>query len=294
MVEPMLCVRKEDNKPFNDPKWIYEIKIDGMRIRSTLKGNLVSRKGVNRTHTFPEIANELYQFLPDAELDGELFCGRGTFKDYIVLKNRLTDDPFKISLFTNPKLKTYLPVYYGVFDITNWQGKDIRHYPLVERKRILYKYARETPHIKIIRGWENGLFLYEVALKTGFEGVVAKKLDSPYISGYNENWLKIKKTDTKDAIIVGVTKKHSLVLAYNGVYVGKAGSFRGYPSGYRHSLAEQLKKYAVNEPVVDLPLSVRKEIEFYTKPVLKAEVEFHTEFENGVFREPVFVRLRND
>jgi bifunctional non-homologous end joining protein LigD len=80
------------------------------------------------------------------------------------------------------------------FDLIELDGEDLRRLPIEHRKRKLAKLAR-SPHPGIVLNevFEgHGDILFEHACKFGCEGIVSKRLGSPYRSGRSRHWLKIK------------------------------------------------------------------------------------------------------
>src|SRR5439155_16065006 len=72
----MLCTLVAE--PFDDPKWVFEPKLDGLRVLCQVEGQrvrLVSRNGKDQTAPFPDIAEALKKSVrKPAELDGEIVC----------------------------------------------------------------------------------------------------------------------------------------------------------------------------------------------------------------------------
>jgi ATP dependent DNA ligase domain len=83
------------------------------------------------------------------------------------------------------------------FDLIELDGKDLRKAPIEQRKDLLAKVMRPVrrshPGITLNEHYEgNGAMIYEHACRFGCEGVVSKRLGSPYRSGPTDHWLKIK------------------------------------------------------------------------------------------------------
>ena len=100
------------------------------------------------------------------------------------------------------------PCTYVVFDILERGGKPLISKPLSERKAILRESLRDGEHVVVssyVVG--EGEAYYEAAVAKGLEGVVAKKLDSPYRPGErSREWLKVKRVKTADCVVVGYTR----------------------------------------------------------------------------------------
>src|SRR5689334_5639726 len=122
-VKPMLALSVPELPA--GPNWLYELKLDGYRVlvvKDRRVVTLFSRRGNNLNHAFPRIAAS-FSFLPDATiLDGELVVLDKTGKpSFAALQKRK---------FTPGAL------YFYVFDLIAFQGKDLRKLPLTERRAL--------------------------------------------------------------------------------------------------------------------------------------------------------------
>jgi bifunctional non-homologous end joining protein LigD len=79
-------------------------------------------------------------------------------------------------------------------DLMMLDGDDLRRKPLSERKTALRKVLRRTKGgIQYVEHGEgDGAEMFEAVCKLGLEGIVSKRIDSPYRSGPSKSWLKIK------------------------------------------------------------------------------------------------------
>jgi bifunctional non-homologous end joining protein LigD len=80
------------------------------------------------------------------------------------------------------------------FDLIELEGEDLRRAPIEQRKRKLAKLVRGPyPGIVLNEIFEgDGDILFEHACKLGCEGIVSKRLGSPYRSGRSPHWVKVK------------------------------------------------------------------------------------------------------
>lgn len=120
------------------------------------------------------------------------------------LLKRNVENKFKISI-----LSRKIPATYNIFDILNWDGKDLLKIPLIERKSLLLKSVHLDEFINLVNFQElNDLKKHlNYNLKAGFEGIVLKKTYSSYEPGKRSGkWIKIKKQDTIDVQVIGATK----------------------------------------------------------------------------------------
>ena len=298
--EPMLAVILE--KPFAAPEWIFELKWDGIRALADIRGDEVrfsSRAGRDVTSHYPELSI-LPERLRAAEalLDGEIVVldehGRADFGRLQSRMNVAKPSPGDIA---------GAPVVYYVFDILEADGYDLRPVALIERKKLLKELLdaegpiRYSDHIM-----EKGTELFALAAEKGVEGIVGKQIDSPYVSGRDANWVKIKVVRELDTAVCGFTepgggREHfgALLLGlYNGKkfeFVGGVGSGFTSESGKRISvlLAERLRKTC---PFAEIPRI--KQAARWVEPDLVARVKFHEWTSESRLRQPVFLGLRDD
>src|SRR5437870_4455240 len=204
--EPMLAETRE--QPFSKPGWLFELKLDGYRVRAGREQGavrLLTRKGNDIAFSFPEIARALAA-LPYEGLivDGELVVpdevGRPSFQR---LQNRA-----KVSRALDVRRGAVeSPAVLYVFDVLAFGGYDLRPLPLERRKALLEQIVPGAGPIKYLSHFDkDGEALYEQVVKLGLEGVVAKKADSPYRAGRSANWLKIRADRTDDFVVVGFTR----------------------------------------------------------------------------------------
>jgi bifunctional non-homologous end joining protein LigD len=176
-------------KPFHRAGWIYEEKVDGWRMVATKAGGtvrLVSRNGRDLTGRFPELVKALSGLKPRAFiLDGEVAVyDRAFISRFEWLRRRPTDEP------------ATLPVYM-VFDLLELDGRDLRTEPLRVRRRLLERLLRSNGMV-VRRLAMDGLKAWQEAVARGFEGLVAKDPESPYVGGRTLRWLKVKQHHSRE------------------------------------------------------------------------------------------------
>ncbi|PKM49020.1 MAG: ATP-dependent DNA ligase [Firmicutes bacterium HGW-Firmicutes-7] len=192
-------------------EWIHQIKWDGIRGLSYINNNsitILTKKGNNRTSFYPEV-HESIKLLKgrSAILDGEMVVfdvqGRPCFKN-ILMRERIR---------TNERINQYLvryPVKYIVFDLLNFNGKDLRRKPLNERKKLLNDIMSKSPNISITDDFDDGNALFKLMKEQNFEGIVSKKSSSHYLEGKHHNeWTKIKALKKILVIIGGINLKNN-------------------------------------------------------------------------------------
>jgi len=238
-------------------------------------------------------------------LDGEVVVfHRGKPDFYKLAEREHVENKTRIEF-----LSKLIPATYVVFDILYKDGKDLTQLPLIERKKILEETVIESSRLVISQYVVGkGTKFFEEVKKKGLEGVMAKKLDSPYLLGERSKlWLKIKALETLDVIIVGYTTGTgkrgellgSLITAcyHEGKlkYVGKIGT--GFSEEQLAEILKKLEKIKTErcpfEKVPDLKLPPERK-PVWVEPKLVCEAKFMNLSKDLVMRAPVFVRLRED
>jgi bifunctional non-homologous end joining protein LigD len=177
------CLPRPALVPPAGPGWIHEIKHDGFRILAHRRGRntrLFSRNGHNFADHFPLIA-EAIEALPvrSCVIDGEaIVCGDAGLAVFDLIRGHATNAGAVLC----------------AFDLLEVNGEDLRREPLEDRKRRLAGLLR-LPHegIAINEHFSgDGVIIYQHACALGCEGIVSKRLGSPYRAGRSAHWLKIK------------------------------------------------------------------------------------------------------
>ena len=177
------CLPRSAKEPPSGPDWIHEIKHDGFRIlarREAERVRLYTRNDYNFTARFPKIAATV-ESLPvrSCVLDGEA----------IVVDER------GLSVFEPLRYRTHdHAAVLCAFDLLELDGADFRSQPLEQRKATLADLLRGVADgIAFNRHFSgDGAMIFKHACALGCEGIVSKRLDSPYHSGRVNHWRKIK------------------------------------------------------------------------------------------------------
>jgi bifunctional non-homologous end joining protein LigD len=278
---------------FDDPGWIFERKLDGVRgiaIRSGEHVRLLSRNDIPMNGRYPEIAAAL-----DAEpgerfaVDGEIVAFEGGRTSFAHLVQRG---------------QRHVAVFYYVFDLLWLDGYDVRALPLRTRKRLLRSAltfkdgVRLTPHRN-----EHGRALFEEACRKGWEGLIAKRADSPYTGSRSRDWLKFKCEQGQELVIGGYTPPRgsriefgALLLGYyeDGMlrYAGKVGT--GFDEATLRDLGARLRELRRRDPPFADASAIRERGVTWARPVLVAQVGFSEWTRAGRLRHPRFLGLRDD
>ena len=301
-VAPMLAETREE--PFSRAGWVFEVKLDGYRMRVVKEdgtARLITRNGNDYSAAFPELIRPIAA-LPYSSLlmDGELVIldeqGRPSFQR---LQNRARIG--RAPEVRHASVETPGTLY--LFDLMAVEGFDLRSLPLLKRKALLRKVLPEAGPLRYSEHFEkDGEALYDRAVGMGLEGIVAKKADAPYKSGRSDLWQKIRADKTGDFVVVGYTAPKGSrggfgALHLGGyvdgklVYAGRAGS--GFSGQMLKDVGDQLLALETPRPSFEGPVPAEKE-SHWVKPELVAEVRYKEVTGDGLLRQPVFLRFRDD
>jgi bifunctional non-homologous end joining protein LigD len=303
-IEPMLAITADE--PFDSPQFTYEAKWDGVRTLAFVDGGevrLQTRNLLDCTKQYPEahgVAEALtggYQAILDGEVVALDEKGVPSFQR---LQPRMhLRDESAVS-----RLRRSVPVIYEVFDVLYLDGEDLTRQPLRERRRRLEAALQPMGAIRLSEGFPgSGVALFKAVQEQGLEGIVAKRLDAPYVSGRSAAWVKVKAFKTMDCVIGGWTEgqggRHSTLGALIvGVYrdgklmpVGHVGS--GFDDRTLRDLLVTLKEHQSPEspfavaPRVNQPAT-------WCFPDLVCEVRYVELTRDGTLRSPTYLGLRSD
>ena len=177
------CLPRLAKEPPAGPGWIHEIKHDGFRIIARRDGErvrLLTRNGYDFSKRFPLIVAAV-EALParSCVVDGEaIACDERGLSVFEMIRWRQHDNGVALC----------------AFDLMELDGEDLRREAIEVRKATLKGLLRRArPGIAFNRHFEvDGTVVYEQACALGCEGIVSKRLGSPYRSGRNDSWIKIK------------------------------------------------------------------------------------------------------
>jgi len=292
------------DKAFNDPRWMWEPKLDGYRVLAFIDEagvKLRSRRGLDLTGSFPRLAGELgQQAVAGMLLDGEIVAldaqGKPSFN---ALQNR-------VQLKTERELAAAdqgAPAVFYAFDLLHFAGVDLRAAPYEDRRRYLAQCLLPSPLVQLVHASGDGVALHEAALASGFEGVIAKRRDSRYETGRRSGaWLKVKPTQSEEFVIGGYTRgkgaREALGALLVGYWDGDALKFvTNVGTGFDirqiakvKAQLDALRQHAC--PFAERPPQTAGAT--WVKPELACEVKFQEWTDDEHLRAPVFVRLRDD
>lgn len=291
--EPMAPISTTDIPAGGE--WGYQLKWDGVRILAMIENghiSLVSRKLLDKTLLYPEVIRSLSAIAENGRrlmLDGEVVyfdpeLGRPVFQK--VLQRERSR-----SVSTNAPQLTYV-----LFDLLVENGEDLRSLPYVERHQRLKEAVPAQPGLLIADLFGDGEALWSWAEERSWEGIVIKRLNSPYREGKkHQDWYKKKISIILEteavAVIIREGRVASLVLAgEDGGYVGRASL--GLNDRTRRQLIDYAQAYAgiARWPVP--PADLRKESLMWLSQPLKVTATFLEWSADGLMRHPKLLEIK--
>jgi bifunctional non-homologous end joining protein LigD len=302
---PMLA-RATNDVPRPESEWAFELKWDGVRAIAYVRPGrlrLESRNQREITDSYPEIRGLLRNLgMREAVLDGEIVAfddnGRPSFE-------RLQRRMHVTSPAAVRRLQTSTPVVYAIFDLLYLDGHSLLELPYEERRERLEELGLKGAAWQVPaehRGEGRGLL--EATRQRDLEGVIAKRLGSPYEPGRRSGaWLKIKNRQSQEFVIVGWLpgegrRKDRIGALLVGYFEdGRLACAGRVGTGFTERTLEQLQR-ALEPLQTDNPRFGRgpklPRNAVFVEPKLVAEVEFAEWTAEGVLRAPSFKGLRDD
>jgi DNA ligase D-like protein (predicted ligase) len=278
---------------FSDPNWVFERKLDGIRciaIRTGKDLNLLSRNDLSENERYPELVDALSaEGCEQFAVDGEVVAFQGSQTSFALLAQRH---------------RRYVPVFLYVFDVQWLAGYDVRRLPLRTRKRLLRSALQFHGPVRLTQ-YRNGdgEALFKEACRKGWEGLIAKRADSPYVTTRSRDWLKFKCEHGQEFVIGGYTEPRgsrvefgALLLGYyregRFEYAGKVGT--GFDTGLLRELGAQLRTLKRDESPFAEPQAIKERHVTWVEPKLVGEIGFTEWTRDGRLRHPRFLGLRDD
>ncbi|MEX0674458.1 MAG: ATP-dependent DNA ligase [Gaiellaceae bacterium] len=191
--------------------WQYEPKWDGFRgVLENDGGELAlwSRNGRPLLRYFPELAELGGLMPPHSALDGEIVIERNGALDFDAMQMRLHPAESRVR-----KLAAEIPARYVAFDILLWNGKLLHELPLEKRRKELERLAKGFTLSPLTRDRTQAERWLERLEAAGLDGVVAKRLELPYLPGSRDGVVKVKHHRSADCVVVGVRWKKDGTIA---------------------------------------------------------------------------------
>ncbi|WP_343587128.1 DNA ligase D [Pseudomonas sp.] len=288
-----------DSPPGGD--WRYEVKFDGYRILARIDGDdvrLFTRNGHDWSSKLPRQAAALRALGIDAAwLDGEVVvAGENGAADFQALQNAFDTEHDE-------------HITYYLFDLPFLGGQDLRQLPLQDRRSTLQHLLEhnESDVLRYSADFDQPVeSLLDSACQLQLEGLIGKRVDSPYSGRRSPDWIKLKCKQRQEFVIVGYTDPKgsrsgfgALLLALHDNdsgelrYAGKVGT--GFSATTLASIRARLEPLEIDTPALPKPpAGAEARGVHWLKPQLLAEVAYAQMTRDGIVRHSVFHGLRDD
>ncbi|SEN44587.1 DNA ligase-1 [Paenibacillus sophorae] len=268
----MLLEYAADNKPFNDDKYITELKWDGIR--------LVPRN-INRPRLYTRHENEITANFP--ELIESMPIPSGTILDSeLVVPNAEGKADFAATMERFQSSKSKHKVTIVAFDIIKYKNRDMTYLPLTERKKYLEdSFVDNDYFVKSRYLTGKGIEYFNAVKQQGLEGIVLKRADSKYIIGKKSKyWQKVIAYEMGEFYLAGFRKDKFGWLLSDGN--GIVGTMEYGPNSEERKAGYLMMKKYKTEETKDY---------VYTQPLMRCLVKHRGFTKNGMLRLPVFERF---
>jgi len=257
---------------FTGPEWIFERKFDGIRLLAFRQENEVRLLSRNRLpQSCPRVSQALLE-MPVREiiLDGEITWNRDG-------------------------------AAYHVFDLLWLDGRDVSVLPLDERHVLLHSLPLEQPLEGVARLTDEKP--WERACREGWEGVIAKRRDSPYEHRRSPHWLKMKCEASQEFVVGGFTEPQggrkglgALLIGYfendDLVYAGKLGT--GFDNKLLLELRARLDALEISQAPFTKAVGLPRLRAHWVSPTIVVQAGFIEWTKFGKLRHPRFLGIRSD
>jgi ATP-dependent DNA ligase len=184
--------------PHSKPGWVYELKYDGFRclvLKEQKSVRFITRRGNDLAGSFPELVAQVLDLTGDAAIDAELVVQDTTGAEMFgwLVGRAATRKPD-----TAKAAALRRPAALFAFDLLTRGRADLRKRPLMERKSELRELLGDRERIRYAHYVDDGLDLYQFALRQNLVGIVCKQAGSTYIAGRSTAWLKVKTPEGRE------------------------------------------------------------------------------------------------
>ena len=266
-----------------------EVKWDGIRAQVVFDRRSLgvrSRRGRSWADEFPEL-QELAGVLGNRRvvLDGELVClGSDGKPDFAALRARLG-----VSRARAAAAQRRSPASLVLFDVLHLDGRAVRELPYCRRRELLAELALEGPAWRTPRQFvgEEGEALLGLTAEQGLEGVVAKRLDSPYMPGRRSStWVKQKHRRRERFIVTGWRERDRALPEFLLARRAANGSLRPAGSASLGLSAAQRAELLGALAAHELPSRRRRSSVRWAAPIIEVDADIHGPV-NGAVRDAV-------
>jgi ATP-dependent DNA ligase len=274
-LEPMAATLTQER--FAGPEWVFERKLDGIRLLAFKHAGsvrLLSRNNLIQNAHYPSFVDALLELpVDDVVLDGEALGVWG--------KQQIAG--------------------YHLFDIIWLGGRDLTPLPLEQRRALLGSLPLSPP-LELVPRLEDAA-PWERACKEGWEGVVAKRLGSPYEHRRSPHWLKMKCEASQELVVGGFTDPEgkrvglgALLVGYfdadDFVFAGKLGT--GFDTRLLLELRARLDALELPDTPFTRAEGLPRSKVHWVRPELVVQVAFMEWTAHGKLRHPRLLGLRED
>ena len=269
-VEPMAATLTKER--FTGPEWIFERKLDGIRVLAFRDGAEVRLLSRNRLpQEMPQIARAIAGLpVRDVILDGEVTWGGGK-------------------------------VAYHVFDIMWLDGRDVMSVPLEARRGLLADLPLLAP-LQRVESLEDSK-PWDRACAEGWEGVIAKRRGSVYEHRRSPHWLKMKCELAQELVVGGFTDPQggrvglgALLVGYfedhEFVFAGKVGT--GFDTKLLLDLRARLDGLETPKTPFTKAVGLPRLRAHWVRPEIVVQVAFIEWTVHGKLRHSRLLGLRTD
>jgi bifunctional non-homologous end joining protein LigD len=270
-IEPMAATLTQDR--FTGPEWIFERKLDGIRLLAFKRGSDVRLFSRNRLPQHNPAIADAVESLPvrDVVLDGEMTW------------------------------RTSGTVAYHVFDIMWLDGRDVTPLSLEDRRALLARLPLRSP-IERVAALDDPV-PWERACREGWEGVIAKRRDSVYEHRRSPHWLKMKCEATQELVVGGFTDPQgtrvglgALLVGYferdDFVFAGKVGT--GFDTKLLLDLRARLNQLEIPHSPFTKAIGLPRLRAHWARPEVVVQVAFIEWTVHGKLRHPRLLGVRTD
>jgi bifunctional non-homologous end joining protein LigD len=262
---------------FTDPAWVFERKLDGIRVLAYKEDGRVTLWSRNRlplTDHYPDVVHAIARLpIQSAIFDGEATWGWGRQGD----------------------------ADYHVFDILWLDGEGVTASPLDARRELLSRIPFELPVARVLA--LDDAAPWERACREGWEGVIAKRRDSPYEHRRSKHWLKMKCEASQELVVGGFTDPQGarvglgalLVGYFDGgdfVFAGKVGT--GFDTALLLDLRRRLDARLLPHPPFTKGAGLPRLRVHWVEPEVVVQVAFAEWTPGDKLRHPRLVGVRQD
>lgn len=290
--------------------WAFEPKYDGVRVLAFVTSEsamLITRNGKDKSAQFPEVAEALQAlavkkkkpFVLDGEIVALIGSEPGRFQE---LQSRMhVKESHLIS-----RHRSSTPAALVLFDVLLVDEETLVREPWHKRRaRLLKELGKSTSNvIRITESIEgDGDKMLALARRQGWEGIIAKRIDSIYEPGSRSRaWIKLKIEFRQEFVVGGFTEPRNsrqhigaLLLGYYDkgrfIYVGHTGGgFTGVGLAEMYRRLEPLE--IGKSPFEEVPKT--NERAHWVKPKVVVEVKFSEWTSDGKLRQPIYLGTRDD